>query len=169
MDFAELIHEKTFSSGKKLGVYGAFEAPLFLAKNVIEALEEDFFVLISKIDEDEKLQKSIMIENQLAEFLFVTKYGLCQLLILSNNINAVFFKIEMIRFLKQLQAFEKLQKETLDQLKELDLLIKMGAEAFNMLNCDKNPLNNTEIIKFIGHCGTEAKNRTLNICDFCIK
>ena len=93
------IMDKTFR------VYGTFENPLFLAKDVAEWIEHsNLTVMINSVDDDEKLisrTKDCLGRDNSATFL--TENGLYEVLMLSRKPIAKQFKTEVKKILKELR------------------------------------------------------------------
>lgn len=90
--------------GKKFKVYGDFENPLFLAKDVAEWIgHSQSDVMIKNVDEDEKVLKNVQTlgGNQTAWFL--TEDGLYEVLMQSRKPIAKDFKKQVKTILKQIR------------------------------------------------------------------
>lgn len=97
----EIIDERILL-GKQFKVYGDFENPLFLAKDVAEWIDygiSNVSKMVSSVDEDEKLITRI--NNTSATFL--TESGLYEVLMLSRKPIAKKFKKEVKRILKEIR------------------------------------------------------------------
>lgn len=111
---------------KDFKIYGSIENPLFLAKDVAEWIEHsNASKMVLNVDEDEKTKKITpitnsyngTIENQ--ECLFLTEYGLYEVLMQSRKPIAKAFKKEVKNILKQLRTkgvviTEKATEEAID-------------------------------------------------------
>lgn len=92
--------------GKEFRVYGDFENPLFLAKDVAEWIgynTSSVNKMINSVDEDEKLNGIIFRAGQNREMTFLTEYGLYEVLMLSRKPIAKQFKKEVKKILKDLR------------------------------------------------------------------
>lgn len=77
--------------GKDFKVYGDFENPLFLAKDVAEWIGYDspsINKMLNNVDQDEKLKRTIFHSGQNREMWFLNKKGLIQVLSNSRKLNA---------------------------------------------------------------------------------
>ena len=79
--------------GKQLTMYGDFEDPLFLAKEVAEWIEnKQPTQMVELVDEDEKLKCIINTSGQNREMWFLTEDGLYEVLMQSRKPIAKQFK-----------------------------------------------------------------------------
>ena len=102
--------------GKDFKVYGTFEDPLFLAKDVYKWIEHNNITLMLKnVDEDEKIKLAIM-ENitpshggkrKNTEAWFLTEDGLYEVLMQSRKPIAKQFKKEVKKILKEIRTTGK--------------------------------------------------------------
>ncbi|WP_250278767.1 BRO-N domain-containing protein [[Clostridium] colinum] len=94
---------------KDFKIYGSFEEPLFLAKDVAEWIEHtNSRMMLQNIDEDEK----ICVNNPYAlkgqqEQWFLTEYGLYEVLMQSRKPIAKVFKKEVKKILKEIRTTGK--------------------------------------------------------------
>lgn len=87
--------------GKDFKVYGDFENPLFLAKDVAEWIEHSNpSAMVANIDEDEKTTLKIGTLNNAYTALFLTEEGLYEVLMQSRKPIAKQFKKEVKKILK---------------------------------------------------------------------
>lgn len=92
--------------GKDFKIYGDFENPLFLAKDVAEWIEHsNARMMLKSVDEDEK----ICVNNPYAlkgqqEQWFLTEYGLYEVLMQSRKPIAKAFKKEVKKILKEIRT-----------------------------------------------------------------
>lgn len=105
---------------KNFKVYGDFENPLFLAKDVAEWIEYsktgkgsyDVSKMLSIIDEDEKMIRTIFVSGKKREMWFLTEDGLYEVLMQSRKPIAKKFKKEVKKILKDLRlGYLKLNAE----------------------------------------------------------
>lgn len=97
--------------GKDFKVYGDFENPLFLAKDVAEWIEYnktkygyyDTSTMLRTIDEDEKLLRTIFRAGQNREMWFLTEDGLYEVLMQSRKPIAKQFKKKVKEILKEIR------------------------------------------------------------------
>ena len=93
--------------GKQFRVYGTFEEPLFLAKDVAEWIEhKNITHMMNMIDDDEKLTYTICNSGQGREMWFLTEDGLYEVLMQSRKPIAKQFKKEVKKILKGLRMGE---------------------------------------------------------------
>lgn len=115
------IVEKQTILGKVVNVYGSFENPLFLAKDVAEWIEYrknpngayDVFNLLKSVDEDEKLVRTLLVSGQSRNVWMLTENGLYEVLMLSRKPIAKKFKKgikEMLRSVRKHGAYATPQK-----------------------------------------------------------
>lgn len=90
--------------GKDFKVYGDFENPLFLAKDVAEWIgHSNVSVMIANIDENEKTMLTISTLNNAYSALFLTEDGLYEVLMQSRKPIAKQFKKEVKKILKEIR------------------------------------------------------------------
>ena len=90
--------------GKQLTMYGDFEEPLFLAKEVAEWIEnKQPTQMVELVDEDEKLKCIINTSGQNREMWFLTENGLYEVLMQSRKPIAKQFKKEVKTLLKNIR------------------------------------------------------------------
>ena len=90
--------------GKEFKMYGTIESPLFLAKDVANWLEiANVSQMVRNIDEDEKVICNVYTLGGNQESLFLTEYGLYEVLMLSRKPLAKEFKKKVKEILKALR------------------------------------------------------------------
>ena len=90
--------------GKSLTLYGDFDNPLFLAKEVAEWIEHsDVSTMIRNIDDDEKLIQTLFVSGQNREMWFLTEDGVYEVLMQSRKPIAKQFKKEVKTVLKSIR------------------------------------------------------------------
>ncbi len=91
--------------GKDFKIYGDFENPLFLAKDVAEWIDYEgrSGQLLSTIDENEKLMHTIYASGQNRDMWFLTEDGLYEVLMQSRKPIAKAFKKEVKTILKSVR------------------------------------------------------------------
>lgn len=121
--------------GKEFEIYGDFENPLFLAKDVAEIIEHsDTSKMVSKIDEDEKTVRTMFVSGQNRDCLFLTENGLYEVLMLSRKPIAKQFKkaikeiLHNLRTSKVVITSQKTKEEIENERKKLNI------EAYNALH-----------------------------------
>lgn len=98
--------------GKNFSIYGTFENPLFLAKDVAQWIQHtNTAKMLNSVDEDEKLIEQIVISGQKRDSWFLTEDGLYEILMLSRKPRAKQFKKEVKALIKSLRL-NKLQVTT---------------------------------------------------------
>lgn len=91
--------------GKEFKMYGTFEEPLFLAKNVAEWIEHsDVSTMLRTVDQDEKLVQTLFASGQGREMWFLTENGLYEVLMQSRKPIAKQFKAKVKEILKSLRT-----------------------------------------------------------------
>lgn len=112
MNEIKVINEQTVL-GKNFKIYGDFENPLFLAKDVAEWIDysktkEGFYQvsqMLANVDDDEKLTINILnSEGKAHNQSFLTEDGLYEVLMLSRKPIAKQFKKEVKKILHQLRT-----------------------------------------------------------------
>lgn len=100
MENLQIINEQEVL-GKDFKVYGTFDEPLFLAKDVAEWIEHsDVSMMLKNIDNDEKLIQTMFVSGQNRDCMFLTENGLYEVLMLSRKPVAKQFKTEVKKILK---------------------------------------------------------------------
>ncbi|MGG4031908.1 phage antirepressor KilAC domain-containing protein [Bacillus subtilis] len=92
--------------GHQFKIYGTFEEPLFLAKDVAEWIDYDVSSLnkmIRHVDEDEKVRKNVPTLGGNQESWFLTEDGLYEVLMQSRKPIAKEFKKEVKKILKTIR------------------------------------------------------------------
>lgn len=105
------IVEKQEVLGRMVNVYGSFENPLFLAKDVAEWIEYrktsngiyDVFNLLKSVDEDEKLIRTLFVSGQNRDVWMLTENGLYEVLMQSRKPIAKGFKKGIKEMLKSIR------------------------------------------------------------------
>ena len=91
---------------KKFRVYGDFENPLFLAKDVAIRIEYDLSSInkmLNSVDEDEKVRKNVPTLGGIQEMWFLTEDGLYEVLMLSRKPIAKKWKKKVKEILKEIR------------------------------------------------------------------
>ena len=156
--------------GKEFKIYGDFENPLFLAKDVAEWIEYsktgkgayDVSKMLNTVDDIEKLSGTIFVSGQNREMRFLTEDGLYEVLMQSRKPIAKEFKKEVKKILKTIrqngmyvteklldnpdlaiQAFTKLKEE---REKRKALEIKIETDKPKVLFADAVETSKTTIL-----------------------
>lgn len=101
----QVIHDSELL-GQKFKIYGTFEEPLFLAKDVAEWIEYDassIHKMLASVDEDEKVRKIIPTPGGPQEMWCLTENGLYEVLMLSRKPIAKQFKSQVKAILKSIR------------------------------------------------------------------
>ena len=144
MQVMKIINEREIL-GKQFRIFGDFENPLFLAKDVAEWIEYDtssINKMLNNVDETEKVRKNVPTPGGNQEMWFLTEDGLYEVLMLSRKPIAKEFKKQIKEILKTIrkngmyvterlldnpdlaiQAFTKLKEER-EKRKELEAKIE---------------------------------------------
>lgn len=124
---------------KKFRVYGDFENPLFLAKDVAIWIEYDLSSInkmLNSVDEDEKVRKNVPTLGGIQEMWFLTEDGLYEVLMLSRKPIAKEWKKKVKEILKEI-------RKTGSYTKPLTPAEQLLAQAQLMVNME-NRLNTIE-------------------------
>ena len=114
--------------GKEFEIYGDFETPFFLAKDVAEMIEHSkVSVMLERIDDDEKVLQVCEVNNpsltskarKTQEMWFLTENGLYEVLMLSRKPIAKQFKKTVKKFLHSLRTSKK--EEIENERKKLNI------------------------------------------------
>lgn len=90
--------------GKEFKIYGDFENPLFLAKDVANWIEHsDISTMMRTVDDNEKLLQTLFVSGQNREMWFLTEDGLYEVLMQSRKPIAKEFKREVKQILKSVR------------------------------------------------------------------
>ncbi len=90
--------------GKDFKIYGDFDNPLFLAKDVANWIEHNKpSEMVSNVDENEKLKAIISLSGQKREVIMLTEDGLYEVLMLSRKPIAKEFKKKVKEILKEIR------------------------------------------------------------------
>lgn len=101
----EIIDERVLLN-KNFRIYGTFESPIFLAKDVAEWIEYDLSSvnkLVSLVDDSEKVRNNIPTPGGSQETWFLTEDGLYEVLMQSRKPIAKQFKKEVKNILKTIR------------------------------------------------------------------
>ena len=170
---------------KQLRIYGDFDNPLFLARDVAEWLDYDLSKvgqLLAKVDENEKLTLPIFYSGQVRNMWFLTEDGLYETFMLSKKPKAKELKKKVKEILKSIrrngmyatnelldnpelaiQVFTKLKEER-EKNKLLENKIeqdKPKTEYYDKVLNTSNEMTTTVIAKSLG-ISAQALNRFLH-------
>lgn len=166
--------------GKDFQMYGTFEEPLFLAKDVAEWIEYDVSSInkmLNNIDTDEKVRKNVPTLGGVQEAWFLTEDGLYEVLMQSRKPIAKRFKKEVKKLLKDLRtgksqiiptsfsealrlaaALEEEKEKLLLENNQKDQIIgelKPKADYTDLILKSTSLVNITQIAKDYGMSGTK--------------
>lgn len=152
--------------GQSFNIYGDYENPLFLAKDVATWIEHaDVTTMLRVLDEEEKLIRSISGAGQSREMLLLTEDGLYEVLMLSRKPVAKLFKAEVKALLKALRtkklAVVEVKQYTVEELlrmqlagiekqKELEAQVKQAIR-------EKGQISNEREASVMGKLGAATK------------
>ena len=90
--------------GKEFKIYGDFENPLFLAKDVANWIEHtDLSRMVNMVDDNEKLKRTLFVSGQNREMWLLTEDGVYEVLMQSRKPIAKAFKKEVKQVLKTIR------------------------------------------------------------------
>ena len=113
--------------GKRFKIYGTFEEPLFLAKDVAEWIEHsDRSKMLRSVDEDEKVKNIVLTPGGNQEMWFLTEDGLYEVLMQSRKPIAKAFKKEVKKILKALRTGEAILVPQLTEEQQIILQLYDG-------------------------------------------
>lgn len=125
--------------GKEFKIYGDFENPLFLAKDVANWIEHsDISTMMRTVDDNEKLIQTLFVSGQNREMWFLTEDGLYEVLMQSRKPIAKEFKREVKQILKSVRKHGLYATEEL--LNNPDFMI----EAFKALKEEREARKSLE-------------------------
>lgn len=125
--------------GKEFKIYGDFENPLFLAKDVANWIEHsDISTMMRTVDDNEKLIQTLFASGQNREMWFLTEDGLYEVLMQSRKPIAKEFKREVKQILKSVRKHGLYATEEL--LNNPDFMI----EAFKALKEEREARKSLE-------------------------
>lgn len=182
MNQIKVVNEQTVL-GKKFKIYGDFENPLFLAKDVAEWIEHsNLTMMINSVDEDEKIisrTKDCLGRENTATFL--TENGLYEVLMLSRKPIAKQFKKEVKKILHQLRTkggyitekglgaildnpdyLMELINESGKRLVEMRKRAEIAENKNNLLMHSEKSYTMTEIAKELGYNSAIELNKLLH-------
>ena len=113
--------------GKRFKIYGTFEEPLFLAKDVAEWIEHsDRSKMLRNVDEDEKVKNIVLTPGGNQEMWFLTEDGLYEVLMQSRKPIAKAFKKEAKKILKALRTGKAILTPQLTEEQQIILQLYDG-------------------------------------------
>ena len=148
--------------GKDFKMYGDFENPLFLAKDVATWIDHNKpSEMISLIDDEEKLKALVSHSGQKREMWFLTEDGLYEVLMQSRKDIAKVFKKEVKKILKQVRktgGYIPIREEDTEQ----DIMAKALLIAQNTLNRKDDLIKQQKEVIKAKEVELGSKNRFIN-------
>ena len=147
----EIIKEQEVL-GKQFRIYGTFDEPLFLAKDVAEWIEyattskgaRNVSMMLKSVDEDEKLVSTILISGQNREMWFLTEDGLYEVLMQSRKPIAKQFKKKVKAILKEIRKTGSYTAKPLTTVQMFSIACKALEEHEQKLLQQQQQLSNHE-------------------------
>ena len=159
----QIIDERVLFN-KEFRIYGDFENPLFLAKDVAEFIDysktgngaRDVSKMLRTVDNDEKLIRTIFLSGQNREVLMLTEDGLYEVLMQSRKPIAKQFKKKVKEILKDIRRYgmyvtdevlyspELLEKALEQIIKERKEKLKLQFEVKSLKDTNKQLKKNTK-------------------------
>lgn len=131
MDNELKVFEAREVLGKEFRIYGTLDEPLFLAKDVAEWIEHSNTTeMLRTIDDDEKLNSTILSAGQRRECSFLTEDGLYEVLMQSRKPIAKAFKTEVKKILKTIRRHGEYQipYQSKDILMDTEALMQIAMQ-----------------------------------------
>lgn len=172
------VINETEIMNKRFRVYGTFENPLFLAKDVAEWIEHsDTSTMLRSVDEDEKVTNNVCTLGGNQNAWFLTENGLYEVLMLSRKPIAKQFKAEVKKILKELrmknsrvpQTFAqalRLAAEQQEMIEAQQVLIeaqKPKVEFYDCVTGSDDTIDMAEVAKVL-NCGV-GRNRIFSVIE----
>jgi len=146
MDNLTVLNEQEVL-GKNFRVFGTYEEPLFLAKDVAEWIEYDkssINKMLNNVDEDEKGRNNVPTLGGNQDAWFLTENGLYEVLMQSRKPIAKQFKKEVKKILKSIRQHGAYM--TPEKLKEALLNPDTMIELLQTVKNDRNSLSSLEVL-----------------------
>ena len=141
----QLIEQKEVL-GKDFRIYGDYENPLFMAKDVAEWIDHsDVSTMLKKVDNTEKLIQTMFVSGQNRECWFLTEDGLYEVLMQSRKPIAKEFKRQVKIILKDIRRHGLYAADEL--LNNPDFLLKAALALKEARDKVKNLENEVEELK----------------------
>ena len=145
-----VVIKETEVLGRMFKVYGTVEEPLFLAKDVAEVIEHsNVAMMLKNIDEDEKVINNVYTLDGNQDMLFLTEYGLYEVLMQSRKPIAKAFKKEVKKILKALRLNQVELVNTTNEIK-IDDTINNLMSMINTL-IEDNKKKDIMLEKMVNH------------------
>ena len=143
--------EKTNILGKILKVYGDKENPLFLAKDIAEWIDHtDVSMMCKNLEfEIEKLVQTILVSGQNREVIFLTEYGVYEVLMTSRKKIAKEFRKEFKNFLRdwRLGKIKVTENSNNNLLQVAQNLLNVCTEHENRINTLEDKIENSIVLE----------------------
>lgn len=142
-----IIINSTNVLDRTINVYGTFEEPLFIAKDVAEWIEHsDVSTMVRTVDENEKLVQTMFVSGQNREVTMLTEDGLYEVLMQSRKPIAKEFKSKVKQYLKELRTkgFTATQFKLEEILANPDIVIGLATELKKERQAKENALREAE-------------------------
>lgn len=143
--------EKTNILGKILKVYGDKENPLFLAKDIAEWIDHtDVSMMCKNLEfEIEKLVQTILVSGQNREVIFLTEYGVYEVLMTSRKKIAKEFRKGFKNFLKdwRLGKIKVTENSNNNLLQVAQNLLNVCTEHENRINTLEDKIENSIVLE----------------------
>ncbi len=143
--------EKTNILGKILKVYGDKENPLFLAKDIAEWIDHtDVSMMCKNLEfEIEKLVQTILVSGQNREVIFLTEYGVYEVLMTSRKKIAKEFRKGFKNFLRDWRLGKVKVTETSNNnlLQVAQNLLNVCTEHENRINTLEDKIENSIVLE----------------------
>ena len=156
--------------GHEFNIYGTYEEPLFLAKDVAEWIgHSDVSMMLKKIDEDEKVTSIVCTLGGNQSAWFLTENGMYEVLMQSRKPIAKSFKKEVKTILKEIRKNGgylvrrpddtpeqiitralNVAAETLEQLMEQNQRLKSENDHYQSIFNTKDTVTTTEMASKFG-------------------
>lgn len=143
--------EKTNILGKILNVYGNKETPLFLAKDIAEWIEHtNVTEMVRNLEEEtEKLNSTILSSGQNREVVFLTEYGVYEVLMTSRKKIAKDFRKGFKDFLRdwRLGKVKVTEKPNNNLLQVAQNLLNVCTEHEGRINTLEDKIENSIVLE----------------------
>lgn len=128
--------------GKEFSIYGDFQNPLFLAKDVAEWIDHSaVHMMLKKVDEDEKVRNNVSTPGGVQNTWFLTEQGMYEVLMQSRKPIAKEAKKNIKGHLKRLRTEGMTMHQALSAEQQAELLVSKLDEIYakqeeELLNLD---------------------------------
>lgn len=143
--------EKTNILGKILKIYGDKENPLFLAKDIAEWINHtDVSMMCKNLEfEIEKLVQTILVSGQNREVIFLTEYGVYEVLMTSRKKIAKEFRKGFKNFLRdwRLGKIKVTENSNNNLLQVAQNLLNVCTEHENRINTLEDKIENSIVLE----------------------